>query len=185
MSMRALPTALLAAAGIAWCLYAGRPVFEVISVKPSAMQGGQYGIGLATFPGGRIRATMVTLDYFIGIAFHIQTFKVSGGPQWIHDERWDIEAKPEGSKASMSQHPGWHPMEIAKPGTTWLNKNNKVVDHGFFKVGDGTGFNSIYNYLEVIELPNDAAVDENLFNLERGGWAVSVVRRYFEVQRKK
>jgi len=85
----------------------------------------------------------------------------------------------------LSQHPGWHPMEIAKTGTTWLNKDNKVVDHRFFKVGDGTGFNSIYNYLEVIELPKDAVVDENLFNLERGGWAVSVVRRYFEMQRKK
>jgi hypothetical protein len=84
----------------------------------------------------------------------------------------------------LSQHSSWHLMDIANTGTTWLNKNNKVVDHSFFKVGDGTGFNSIYNYLEVIEVSADAAVDENLFDLERGGWAVSVVRQYFETRRK-
>jgi uncharacterized protein (TIGR03435 family) len=46
---------------------------------------------------------MVKLDYFISEAFNIQMFQVVGGPQWIHDERWDIEAKPpEGSKASKA-----------------------------------------------------------------------------------
>jgi hypothetical protein len=85
----------------------------------------------------------------------------------------------------LSQHPGWRLMETASTATAWLNKNNKIVDHSFFKVGDGTGFNSIYNYLEVIEVPKDAVVDENLFDLERGGWPVEVVRMYFEKRRKK
>ena len=82
----------------------------------------------------------------------------------------------------LSQHSGWRLMDIANTGTTWLNKNNKVVDRSFFKVGDGTGFNSIYNYLELIELPKETAIDENLFNLERGAY---VVRGYFERRRKK
>lgn len=83
-------------------------MFEVISVKPSAMQNGQYGIGLATFPGGRIRANMLTLDAFIREAFDIQNFQVVGGPQWIHDDNWDIEAKPpEGSKASQANPRIW------------------------------------------------------------------------------
>ena len=82
--------------------------FEVISVKPSAMQGGQYGMGLATFPGGRIRANMAKLDYFISEAFDIRMFQIVGGPQWIHDDRWDIEAKPpEGSKASKANPRLW------------------------------------------------------------------------------
>jgi hypothetical protein len=34
----------------------------------------------------------------------------------------------------------------------------------------------------LIELPKDASVDENLFNLERGAY---VVRGYFEKRRKK
>src|SRR5947209_2045146 len=66
MSMRNFPVvSFVMAAGVALCQDTDRPTFEVISVKPSAMQGGQYGIGLATFPGGRIRANMVALDYFI------------------------------------------------------------------------------------------------------------------------
>lgn len=106
--MRVLPMVLLASvAGIGVC-QEERPSFEVISVKPSAMEGGQYGRGLATFPGGRIRANMVTLDYFITQAFDIQTYQVAGGPQWIHDDRWDIEAKPpEGSKASKANPTLW------------------------------------------------------------------------------
>ena|ERR1700722_17849520 len=82
----------------------------------------------------------------------------------------------------LSQNASWRLMDIPNTGTTWLNNNNKVVDRAFFKVGDGTGFNSIYNYLELIELPKDASVDENLFNLERGAY---VVRGYFEKRRKK
>jgi len=85
----------------------------------------------------------------------------------------------------LSEHSSWRLMETASTGTAWLNKNNKVVDHSFFKVGDGTGFNSIYNYLEVIEVPADAVVDENLFDLERGGWPVTVVKNFFEKRRKK
>jgi hypothetical protein len=102
MNMRSLPVlSFVVAAGIALCQDADQPAFEVTSVKPSAMQAGQYGIGLATFPGGRIRANTVTLDYFISEAFGIQMFQVVGGLQWIHDERCDVEAKPpEGSKAA-------------------------------------------------------------------------------------
>ena len=99
---------LVVVAGIALCQDADRPAFEVISVKPSAMQDGQYGRGLATFPGGRIRANMVPLDYFITQAFDIRKFQLVGGPGWIHDDRWDIEAKPpEGSKASKANPNNW------------------------------------------------------------------------------
>jgi hypothetical protein len=56
------------------------------------------------------------------------------------------------------------------------------VGHGSFKIGDGTGFYSVSNYLELIELPKTAAVDENLFDLKDCG---SEVRRYFDEQRKK
>jgi uncharacterized protein (TIGR03435 family) len=109
IGMRAIPMVwFVAVAGIGLCQDAGRPAFEVISVKPSAMQSGQYGTGLANFPGGRIRANMVTLDYFISEAFDMQMFQVVGGPQWIHNERWDIEARPpEGSKASKANPKLW------------------------------------------------------------------------------
>ncbi|HXS95835.1 MAG TPA: TIGR03435 family protein [Candidatus Limnocylindrales bacterium] len=107
--MRAIPVILLAAvAGIALSSQEVRPAFEVISIKPSAMQDGQYGVGLATFPGGRIRANEVTLDYFIEEAFDMQSYQIAGGPPWLHDDRWDMEAKPpEGSQASKSNPKLW------------------------------------------------------------------------------
>jgi uncharacterized protein (TIGR03435 family) len=96
------------AGAIAVCQEAGRPTFEVSSVKPSAMERGQYGVALATFPGGRIRGNMVPLDYFISLAFDLEMFQLQGGPKWIHDERWDIEAKPpEGSAASKANPRMW------------------------------------------------------------------------------
>jgi len=43
----------------------------------------------------------VPLGYFIGEAFDIQSYQIAGGPPWLHDDRWDMEAKPpEGSQAS-------------------------------------------------------------------------------------
>lgn len=70
------------------------PAFEVVSVKPSAMSNGGYGIGFANLPGGRFLFNMCPLEYIISIAFDMQTFRISGGPRWIHEDRWDIEAKP-------------------------------------------------------------------------------------------
>lgn len=82
---------------------ASRPTFEVASVKPSAMNPGPLGRGLFTFPGGRIRADQSRLDYLITQAFDIQYFQIAGGPRWIHEDRFDIDARPPaGSDASKS-----------------------------------------------------------------------------------
>ena len=109
IAMRAIAIgSLVAVAGIALCQDGDRPAFEVISVKPSAMKNGQYGIALATFPGGRILANMVPLDYFTSVAFDMQIFQIEGGPKWLHDDRWDMEAKPPaGSKAAKSNPRMW------------------------------------------------------------------------------
>ena len=80
----------------------------------------------------------------------------------------------------LGQHTSWHVMSIqGKERAVWkrVNKNNTVVDFRSCKVGDGTNFFSIYNYLELIELPDDAVVDKNLFDLEHCELAV---RSYFE-----
>ncbi|MDR3701359.1 MAG: TIGR03435 family protein [Candidatus Sulfopaludibacter sp.] len=81
------------------------PAFEVVSVKPSAMQDGNTGMGLATYPGGRIRANMCKLDYLITEAFDIQFFQVAGGPRWIHEDRFDIDAKPPANSAASKANP--------------------------------------------------------------------------------
>lgn len=79
--------------------------FEVASVKPSGDGNGPMGVGLFTFPGGRISASMVPLDYLIQEAFDIQGFQVSGGPNWIHEERFDVDAKPPAASASSRSNP--------------------------------------------------------------------------------
>lgn len=79
------------------------PTFEVASVKPSTTReiGGVY-----TYPGGRVAFHGCTLHYLIEQAFNVQPFQVSGGPGWMQDERYDIEAKPSASsKSSISMPP--------------------------------------------------------------------------------
>ena len=46
-----------------------------------------------------------------------------------------------------------------------VNKNNKIVYSYKIKTGDGSGFNSIYNFYEVIEVPQEVVIDRNLFNM--------------------
>ena len=80
----------------------------------------------------------------------------------------------------LEKHVGWRFIE--ERGSYFpVNKNKKIVDSRDFKVGDGTAFHSIYNNLEIIELPDGARVDENLFNLETGGYAVT---GYFDKRRQ-
>lgn len=80
------------------------PAFEVISVKPSAMDSRTAGIGFFTYPGGRVVGNMCKLDYLIQLAFNLQPFQIEGGPGWIHTDRFDLEAKPPaGSKASEAR----------------------------------------------------------------------------------
>jgi uncharacterized protein (TIGR03435 family) len=107
MRTRILAVTIAVAAGAVLAQEAS-PAFEVISVKPSAMEGGAYGIGIATFPGGRIRANMCPLAYIISQAFDLEMNQISGGPRWVREDRWDIEAKPpEGSKASKANPKLW------------------------------------------------------------------------------
>ena len=86
-------------------VFAQRVEFEVASIKPSVVQSGQYGIGFFSFPGGRVRANMVKLDYLIQIAFNLQPFQISGGPRWIHEDRFDLEAKPPATSKSAHANP--------------------------------------------------------------------------------
>ena len=69
------------------------------------MEDGRTGIGLATFPGGRIRANEVKLDYLITEAFGIQSFQLSGSPRWIHEDRFDIDAKPPADSPASKSNP--------------------------------------------------------------------------------
>jgi hypothetical protein len=87
---------------------ADRPSFDVASVKPAA---GNVirGERLQFLPGGRFIAENTPVCMLITTAYNLppQSPRVSGGPDWIRSERFDIEAR---SRA------GRHPSRIIPQG---------------------------------------------------------------------
>ena len=79
------------------------PAFEVASVKPSGPE--SRAIGVFTYPGGRITASLYTLQMLVEEAFDVRPFQVSGGPRWMKDDRFDIVAKPPASSKSSKANP--------------------------------------------------------------------------------
>ena len=79
------------------------PSFEVATVKPADPKNND--VGLATYPGGRIRATGYSVFALIIDAFDLKPFQISGGPRWVSEERFDIEAKPPASSESSKANP--------------------------------------------------------------------------------
>jgi len=47
-----------------------------------------------------------------------------------------------------------------------VNKNNKVLRKERKKIGDGSRYNFVYYNFDIIEVPIESKVDENLFNLK-------------------
>jgi uncharacterized protein (TIGR03435 family) len=101
----AIGIAALAPAGSSGQSVTGPPAFEVASIKPASPPPSQLGRGIFTFPGGRIAAYGVNLEKLIEEAFGVQPFQVSGGPRWMHEDRYDIVAKPPDSSISSKSNP--------------------------------------------------------------------------------
>jgi uncharacterized protein (TIGR03435 family) len=75
--------------------------FEVASIKPSSADDHRTAIQFQ--PGGGFRASGVTLKMLIAQAYDVREFQISGGPNWIGSERFDITARAEraaGAEAS-------------------------------------------------------------------------------------
>lgn len=68
-----------------------RPSFEVASVKPNVT--GDHRVSIMTQPGGRFLAIGVSLKTLIGFAYGVRDFQILGGPDWLDDDRWDVEAR--------------------------------------------------------------------------------------------
>jgi uncharacterized protein (TIGR03435 family) len=106
--MRILALAVITLAAIVPGRVSGQPsaapAFEVASVKAEPPEGVKGGIGLFTYPGGRVTAD-APLDYLIQQAFDIQRFQIAGGPHWIHEDRFAIDAKPPASSKSSKSNP--------------------------------------------------------------------------------
>jgi len=80
---------------LAVCCVAQIPTeFEVASVKPQAP--GDTRGSIAPSPGAFI-AYGIPLKILIEIAYHVKDYQISGGPDWIETDHYDVSAKaPEG-----------------------------------------------------------------------------------------
>jgi uncharacterized protein (TIGR03435 family) len=65
--------------------------FEAASVKPNKSEARP---GIQFLPGGRFTSTNMPLQILIASAYNLpfQSIRLSGGPDWIRSERYDIEA---------------------------------------------------------------------------------------------
>jgi uncharacterized protein (TIGR03435 family) len=71
------------------------PKFEVASVKVN--KSGDTSIRMQALPGGRINVDNATLRLLIRNAYTVQDFQISGGPDWINSDRFDVVATSTGN----------------------------------------------------------------------------------------
>jgi uncharacterized protein (TIGR03435 family) len=80
--------------------------YEVASIKPSAPMGIGKGpgfrFGISYSPDGMSIANF-PLRGLIQMAFGVQDYQVSGGPDWMKSDRYDIDAKMDGSVVDALQ----------------------------------------------------------------------------------
>ena len=91
-----LPYILLAWLGIVATLPAQtpKPTFEVASVKRNTSGSGGWSAGMQK--GGAYVATNVPLVRIVAAAYDRALYRVMGGPGWIRDARFDVNAKAAG-----------------------------------------------------------------------------------------
>ena len=78
--------------------------FDVASIKPNretfeehfirpASNGQSSFSGVRTMPGGRLQASWASIRPLITRAFEITPLQLEGGPSWLEDDKYDIDAK--------------------------------------------------------------------------------------------
>jgi uncharacterized protein (TIGR03435 family) len=73
------------------------PGFDVISVKPDH-SAGQFAD--EQLPKDGYSATDVTLKGLVSEAYNVREAQITGGPAWIDSDRYDVEARVEGSEVA-------------------------------------------------------------------------------------
>jgi uncharacterized protein (TIGR03435 family) len=77
-----------------------RLAFDVMSIKPSGPPVPGTPGGIKALPGGQeYSARGVPMDLMISLMYKVPLRQITGGPDWIHTDRWDISAK--------ADHPGY------------------------------------------------------------------------------
>jgi uncharacterized protein (TIGR03435 family) len=105
MRMR-LPLPLVVCAVLAAPLLAQEPAFDVASIRLNQTPGQRIEIQIT--PTGRLNATSTTPKSLILRAYGLVDAQLIGAPQWLNDERYDIDARvaaaPAGGPDSLLPH---------------------------------------------------------------------------------
>jgi uncharacterized protein (TIGR03435 family) len=72
------------------------PAFAVASVKPSARVAGKDARGQIVVAADRLSGRNVSLKDLIIEAYHLERYQVSGGPNWLDSDEFDIDARADG-----------------------------------------------------------------------------------------
>lgn len=100
--------------------------FEVVSIKP--WQSGQPGGGITTLPGGQeYRARGAAVIGMISVIYRILIPQISGGPDWIQTDRWNIDAK--------ADHGGYNLDQLHEMYQNMLSQRFKLKFHWETKEG--------------------------------------------------
>lgn len=100
--MRAVNHAILAAltAAAAFAQPSPRAEFEVASIRPSAPATNGQGTAGLRLDGAQVRLEHLTIKDYLGIAYRIKIYQISG-PDWLSSDRWDISATIPAGKAGQ------------------------------------------------------------------------------------
>jgi uncharacterized protein (TIGR03435 family) len=73
-----------------------RPQFDVVSIKRTPEITGP-GIDFSAMPGGRLHVRNNPVMNLIGNAYDFPQYRITGGPEWLRTDRYEIEAKADGA----------------------------------------------------------------------------------------
>jgi bla regulator protein blaR1 len=77
-----------------------QPSFEVASVKPNTSAGPNQ-IRIAMPGNGRFNITNMPLAELIRFAYELQPFQLTGGPDWVNSQRFDVTATTDGNPGPL------------------------------------------------------------------------------------
>ncbi len=74
--------------------------FEVASIRRNESGRLQAPITPRVLPGGRFGATLATVESLLTFAYELKSYQVVGGPEWVRDHWFEINAKAPGDASA-------------------------------------------------------------------------------------
>ena len=93
-----------------------RSAFELATIKPALDGMG----GFLTYPGGKMRCGVCTIDMLVRLAFEVQPYQIIGMPNWAHSERYSVDAIP--PETSESHH-----LKISSPTNALTDEQRQML----------------------------------------------------------